>query len=181
MNLNLKLLYDAHGLCRLCSFIGGEHSDECPGTVLEGLIYEITYSGSNCRKGCCGSGEGAVTGKSLEEALDKVIPLVRGFVRFSADARLVYEIPTYITPEINAGVDKLLAEEKAVEDRLAAVWALKAASNAYSSSVQALDAERGDLLPGVYEKRLKNLQDRYAAEGVVFTSTSVEFDPHGKA
>ena len=166
--INLKLLYDDDGFCRLCSLHGGDHQNECPGSILHNLRYEVTYDGDYCSRGCCGSTRGANTGETLMEAVTATAKDVIECARYNADARIVFEMGD-AHALVRAEAQRVHDEKKAQEAEEEAREELKANTDAFTSAVQALESERGDLTPEAYARRMRELRLKYDAKGVVFS------------
>lgn len=71
MIINKHWMYKDGGLCRMCDGSERDHTEGCPGEVIERFRYEITYSGGRCGRGCCGSVEGSASGETLEECAEQ--------------------------------------------------------------------------------------------------------------
>lgn len=182
MAINTKLLYDEDGFCRLCSLHDGDHQDECPGSILHKLRYEITYRGRNCTRGCCGGTSGSNTGETLMDAVRATAGDVSECAYFSADARIVYELDDDAHSLVAAEMKRVAEAKKAEEDAEEAREALRSNTEAFTWAVQSLEAERGDLTPEAFTRRMRELRDRYKALGVVFSDpvdviVEVEDDP----
>lgn len=175
MTINTKLLYDEDGFCRLCSLPGEKHTEECPGSILHGLRYEVTYSGRYCTSGCCGGDSGSASSETLMGAVAMVAPAVREFVTYSASARLVYRLNDDTKTLINQENERVAQLEREAEALEEARETLRSNTEEFSRSVQALEAEKGDLTPEAYTRRMRELREKYKALGVVF-SDSVEIE-----
>jgi hypothetical protein len=179
MAINTNLLYDDDGFCRLCSLHGGDHQDECPGSILHNLRYEVTYDGDLCSRGCCGGARGSNTGDTLMKAVTATARDVAECVRYSVEARIIFELPD---PHalVRAEAQRIYDEEKARKAEREAREELQANTDAFTSSVQALESERGDLTPEAYARRMRELRLNYEAKGVVFSdpvAVVVDDDP----
>lgn len=181
MTINTKLLYDEDGFCRLCSLPNGDHTDECPGSIpLHRLRYEVTYSGRNCTRGCCGGTSGSNSGETLMDAVKATAADVSECAYFSAEARIVFELSDDAHSLVVAEMKRVAAVKKAEKEAEEARKALRSNTEAFTRSVRALERERGDLTPEAYERRKRELREKYAALGVVFSDpvdVTVEADP----
>lgn len=175
MNINTKLLYDEDGFCRLCSERDGHHKDECPGSILHKLRYEVTYRGRNCHSGCCGGAEGANTGDTLMEAVTATALDVSECVTYRVEARIVFTLPDDAHSMVKAESVRLRKESEARVSAEEAREELRSNTDAFTWAVQALEEERerGDLTPSGYTRRMGELRERYKALGVVFSDPVV--------
>lgn len=171
--INANLVYDEDGFCRLCSLHGGDHQDECPGSILGRMKYEVRYSGSNCTRGCCGSTRGTSSRDTLEDAVRDAVESVIECVDYSAEARVVFSLPVDVYSMMEAERDRIRKAQKDEEEAETTRWALKTNTEAFTASVRALEAERGDLTPEAFARRMRELRDKYRKLGVVFSDGDV--------
>lgn len=148
--MNKQMLYAA-GICKLCGLEDGEHALECPGTLIESVRYEARYYGPNCGRGCCGYTEGEVEGGSVQEVFDKAADALAASeaITFRCDIRTfvsgVNDWPD-ITDAVNTRRRAQAEREEAA--RLAA---------SKEAALKRLEAEKGDLTPEAYERRLAKI------------------------
>lgn len=185
-SINTKLLYDEDGYCRLCSTKDGVHRDDCPGSIFDRLRYEVSFSGRHCGRGCCGGGDGTRTGSDLSQVVRNAAEALVSydFHAYYVNARMVVDRPIYVDSEVSEEMERIRAakkaEEEAEEEAEEARENLRSNTEAFTYAVQSLEEERGDLTPEAYTRRMRELRERYAALGVVFSDpvvVTVEDDP----
>ena len=88
---------------------------------------------------------------------------------FSAEARVVFELDDDAHALVSKEVARVAAEKKAEEEAQEARDTLRFHTDAFTSAVQGLEAERGDLTPEAYKRRMQGIRDKYKALGVVFS------------
>lgn len=169
MTINTKLLYDDDGFCRLCSLRDEEHTDECPGSILHKLRYEITYSGSNCSHGYRQDTHGSNTGDTLMEAVLATAKDLSECGSYRAEARIIFELSDDAKAMVQAESERIHKERVARNAAQAARAQLRLHTEEFTRSVQALEADRDEFKPEAYARRMRELRDRYRALGVVFS------------
>lgn len=180
MTINTKLLYDEDGYCRLCSERDQYHKEECPGSILHNLRYEVTYRGRNCHSGRCGTTEGSNTGGTLMEAVTATAHDVSECVFYRVEARIVFTLPEDAHSLVKAEGKRLEEEREAREAAEEARETLRSNTEAFTWAIQALEVERGDYTPEAYPRKVNELRERYRALGVVFSdpvTVTVDDDP----
>lgn len=174
MAINTKLIYDEDGFCRLCSRQSDDHTDECPGSILHKLRYEVIYSGRNCSRGCCGTASGSNTGDTLMEAATATAQDVSECVSYHVEARMVVDLDDDIKALVRAEAQRLSDQKRAEEEAEEARDRIRVNTDQFNWAVQLLEAERGDLTPEAYERRMRELRDKYRALGIVFSDPTVD-------
>jgi hypothetical protein len=145
--MNKSLMY-AEGIYKICGEANQEHTNDCPGAVIESLTFRGTYEGPNCGRGCCGYTEGEVSGETVQEVFDRCVEgLVNSeAITFHCNISMVsgcdLEYPD-ITDAVNA-------KRKEQQDRKLAVRA----ASVRQQKLAKLEAEKADLTPEAYERRL---------------------------
>jgi hypothetical protein len=165
--INTNLLYDDDGFCRLCGLGKGEHTDECPGPFIHKLRYEVTYGGRNCHRGCCGGVNGYARGDTLAEAVTAASIALMECVSFRVEARIISEISEDVGSMVTAETKRIKQELRGLTGTPNAQEALELNTKSFAYGVRALEAERGELKPEAYERRMQALRERYRALGVV--------------
>ncbi len=150
--MNKEILYNGD-VCKLCGFGHRDHADDCPGRMIDGATFEVTYEGPRCLRSCCGYIEGSAAGATLEECVTDAAESLTEAARHRCEARLVYvldvPIDDLVTAKLAALHDAKVAKRKAAE--LAAEQTRR--ENERTRALAALEAERGDLTPEAYERR----------------------------
>lgn len=143
--VNLSLLYDDRGFCRLCGWERGDHQEDCPGIILDGLRYQVSYRGSYCARGCCGGTQGEGEGATLMEAVRDAAGSLTDCVSYRAEARLVYELSEDATFLVREEMKRMADAKKAAAAAEEARASLRSNTEAFTRAVQALESEKGDL------------------------------------
>lgn len=150
--MNKELLLESDGTCKLCRLID-DHTEECPGTVIERMSLYVKYSGRNCSRGCCGGVDGEFEAQSYDDAVESCASYVEETIGFSADLRYVAE-----DCDIEHAVKAVLAKRREAEKAKEAEEKAAAVEKQRQKSLAALEAERVDLTPEAYERRKATLQ-----------------------
>lgn len=154
--MNKELLYDSNRLCKLCKADRDdqEHTDDCPGKIIEGLTFYVHYEGPNCTRGCCGRSEGEVSSEeSFEDCVAKLVPATSDAVRVYYTCRLAYEESIAIGPMVEAERLRQRAEKEAKERAAREVQAQKDFDAEKARDFAALMAQKDDLTPEAYSRR----------------------------
>lgn len=151
--------------CKLCdaSLSIDEHAEDCPGRVLEGLVYEIKVYGANCTRGCCGYTNTAVSGSDLASIVEDAVRAGSDAVSPSFEARAVFEMghPHALIEDARRRIEDRRREAEAkkrvqqeTQERLAARAA------AYAQ----LAVDKPDLSEEGYARRRAQLVELYGEE-----------------
>lgn len=145
--MNKNLMY-VDGICKICGEANHEHTDDCPGVVIESLTFRGTYEGPNCGRGCCGYTEGEVSGETVQEVFDKCVDGLVASEAISCHCTISMVANCDLRyPDIADAVNVRRKAQHAQElaERTAAVRRQKLAK---------LEAEKADLTSEAYERRL---------------------------
>lgn len=154
------MLYTVNDDCRLCGETGRDHTDDCPGKVIETLRFSVQVTGSNCGRGCCGYTDTHVTGDTREEAIANAL----------ADAGYNARHNVYIS--YRSEEETCTAEYKALAD--AKYGAKRRQEEAERQANERMDRrrqmneyfnilakEKDDLLPEAYLRRYDAIKEKY--------------------
>lgn len=161
MTIDLSMLYhpadatDALLECKLCLAIDG-HTEDCPGKLLESCTFMMVYAGDSCPKGCCGDSHGEVFSTTRSGLLKAVAASVHDLYHVCCTAYRVVAEPV-TEEELQAAI--MARREEAHEElsRRAAEVAARDAERERKKALALLEAERSDLLPEAYVRRLAAL------------------------
>jgi DNA repair exonuclease SbcCD ATPase subunit len=157
-------LYNFDGTCLLC----GEHQEsghgpKCPGELLDKNHWElhatVKYGGCGC--GCTPWSTVNAHGQDITEVAKKIVASTRGEVWECRKVALTYTSDMNLTREVEREIERIEREADELEEARENASERKERLETYTRSVQALNAERGDLIPAAYERRLKELKDAY--------------------
>jgi len=145
--MNKNLMY-VDGICKICGETNHEHANDCPGAVIESLTFRGTYEGPNCGRGCCGYTEGEVSGATVQEVFDRCVEgLVNSeAISYHCNISMVSSCDLEY-PDI---ADAVNARRKEQHDRELA----ERAAATRRQKLAKLEAEKADLTPEAYERRL---------------------------
>lgn len=167
--LYTKELYRGEVLktCKLCeaSLSIDEHADDCPGRVLEGLVYEIKVEGANCTRGCCGYTNTAVTGSDLASIAEDAVRAGSDAVSPSFEARAVFEMG-YPKSLIEAARRRIEAQRLEAEAKKRTQQETQERLAARAAAYAQLAVDKPDLSEEGYARRRAQLVELYGEETV---------------
>lgn len=161
--MNKALMYSPSGLCIMCGADRerSSHEDDCPGKVVEDLVFAVRYSGSHCTRGCCGSSEGEVTStESFEACVAELVGATSQHVRPYYECRLSAEQYFDIGPLVTAERARQRSEKETKERQAREVQAQRDFDAQKSRDFAVLTAEKNDLTPEAYDRRWREIEER---------------------
>lgn len=165
--MNIDKLYTNEAIphCKLCGAARepDAHEKDCPGRVIEGLVYEIKVTGDNCTRGCCGSTNASVTGDSLDLIAEEAVLAGSAAIHPSFEARAVFDMgePTALIEEARQRIEMRQKEEKA---KLRAKKEALEQAAARAAAYARLAVDKPDLSEEGYARRRAQLVELYGEE-----------------
>ena len=163
--MDLQLLYrkldDGDRVCKLCeqNLEDEGHLDDCPGHVLDNLIYEIRIDGANCGRGCCGYTHDSVESSTLEGAIEKAAVAAPDCAYPSYSARLIYDLPD-VKERVNAVWARVKKERETKEAEEKSRREAQERAAAKKRDLERLELERVDLTEAAYVRKRAEIEAR---------------------
>lgn len=149
MPISVAMLYDENEVCLVCRGEKGRHAKkDCPGVLLDGLEWEITFYADSCN--CCLGVGGSESAPTLEACVAAAGASIFGEHRISAEARLIYRCPAVDAAALLGAECSRIEQRREAEKR---ARELAAASVKREAALAALEAQREDLTSAAYARK----------------------------
>lgn len=149
MEFDERMLYDKNGDCNLCGCRSGAHKPRCPGAVIDGLKYEVTYNSD------ASDDEGAVGGKTLDECIENAANALLSSGQHYCRVRYVFE---FDMPGLDACVHearmRLVEKHRADEAKKCRI----ALEQRRMKALAELATQRSDFTLEAYERRRAEIE-----------------------
>jgi hypothetical protein len=156
-------LYDENGLCRLCGkHQSADHVPRCPGELLnrDDWKLRVTFEYGGCGRGCCPWTKGKAEANNITDLAQRVVAITDGETPSRVNLDLAYKGTPYVG-DIHEEIRRIEKEAKELEESRERESERRERRDTYIRSLRALEAERNDLVPAAYERRLAELRDAY--------------------
>lgn len=152
--MDKAMLYDCNDCCKICEqYKDADHKPECPGAVIDKMVFRASFYGRLCPCGCCGSVDDSETDESLESLIATVARRVSECVSYKVTLTYGTEEGRSIYAEVQA---QIMANDEA-ENRRREAAAEAAEEKRRQQRLATLELERPDLTPEAYARKKEAL------------------------
>lgn len=161
---DFEKVYDEDGKCRLCgSDQYDDHAPKCPGVLLDSGYWEfrLSFSYGGCGRGCCPWQHETMTSQDMTDLAERYVKFIKGERRGRCELGLSFTKSMDLDDAFDQDVKRIEKADQDAEEAKEREAERKSMREAYERSLEALEAERGDLVPAAYERRLNELKEIY--------------------